>query len=105
MFQLHSTEDVLAETLYRLRRKYQKWDGGQITRLRARIIDVLAELVEDYDVGIPYDGRDPNDRHVHAAAVASRADMLLTADGGLRTSRLLTRCLTPFIAVMTCLSS
>lgn len=27
MFQLHSTEDVLAETLYRLRRKYQKWVG------------------------------------------------------------------------------
>lgn len=85
MFQLHSTEDVLAETLYRLRRKHPKWDGGQISRLRSRIIDVLDELVEDYNVEIPYDGSDPNDRHVHSAAVASHADILLTADGGFAT--------------------
>ncbi|MBK5237835.1 MAG: hypothetical protein JJE28_01840 [Actinomycetales bacterium] len=31
---------------------------------------------------IQYNGSDPNDLHVHAAAAASHADILLTADGG-----------------------
>ena len=82
MFQLHSTEDVLAETLYRLRRKNPAWDGGQITRLRESLVENLDEILTDFDATVAYDGSDPNDRHVHAAAVSCSADILLTNDTG-----------------------
>jgi predicted nucleic acid-binding protein len=82
MFQIHTTEDVLAETAYRLRRSNPTMPGGVITDLRAKITSSIDELVGDFDATIPYTGADPDDRHVHAAAVASRADILLTEDGG-----------------------
>ena len=79
-FQVHSTEDVLNETLYKLRRKNSAWSGGQISRLRKKLEENIDEIVLDYTMDIPYNGSDPNDRHVHAAAAASHADILLTAD-------------------------
>ena len=82
MFQLHSTEDVLAEVVYRLRRAYPDRNGVETTRLRSVFEQNLDELVSDFDTSIEYHGSDPNDRHVHAAAVAGRSDILLTADYG-----------------------
>lgn len=82
MFQIHTTEDVLAETEYRLRRNNPTMLGGVITDLRKKITDSIDELVGDYDATIPYGGPDPHDRHVHAAAIASHAHILLTNDAG-----------------------
>jgi hypothetical protein len=82
MFQLHTTQDVIAETLHSLRRAHPRWDGGKITSIHKKIQQVIDEIVEEYDGSVTYYGTDPDDRHVHAAAVASRADILLTDDPG-----------------------
>lgn len=83
MFQLYTSEDVIAETLSKLRDNNPRWDGGQTTRIRAAIIEVFDELVDDFDGKIDYSGSDPHDFHVHAAAIAANAEILLTCDGGL----------------------
>jgi len=46
------------------------------------VLAAMDELVEDFDATGPYTGRDPDDRHVHAAAEACRAHILLTEDLG-----------------------
>jgi predicted nucleic acid-binding protein len=84
MFQISTTEDVVAETISKLRDKYPRWDGRQTTRVREDIIEVFDEMVPDFDGSIDYSGKDPGDFHVHAAAVACKADILLTCDGALR---------------------
>ena len=83
MFQLHTTEDVLAETIRSLRRRFPMMNGRSMGEVRARIVESIDELVVDFDASIAYTGKDPNDRHVHAAAVASQADILLTIDKNL----------------------
>lgn len=83
MFQLHTSEDVLAETIRTMRRLHPDASGGATTRLRAAILGSIDELVEEFDASITYAGTDPDDRHVHAAAVACRAHILLTEDRGL----------------------
>lgn len=77
---VHYTEDILAETVYRLRREHPRWSGGQITRLRDGIAATLeGGRVEDFVVdGNPLP--DVHDGHVHAAAVACRAHVVLTDD-------------------------
>lgn len=82
MFIVMATEDVLAETIYRLRRRYPDWDGGQISRIREALIKNLDELVEEFPIRDDYLGIDPNDVHVHSAAVAASAHILLTSDSG-----------------------
>lgn len=81
MFVAVSTEDVLAEAIYRLRRKYPAWDGGQISRIRDALVRNLDELIEDFPIRDDLAGIDPNDIHVHSAAVAGNANMLITSDG------------------------
>ena len=83
MFQLHSTDDVVAETVRSLRRRFPLMRGLQMGHVKEQILASLDEIVPDFDPSIPYAGKDPNDRHVHAAAVAARADILLTSDRGL----------------------
>lgn len=83
MFRIFTTEDVIAETLARLRDNNPRWDGGQITRIRDAIVEVFDEIVDDFDGSIDYQGVDPQDFHVHAGAVAAEADILLTCDSGL----------------------
>jgi len=83
MFLLFTSEDVIAETLSRLRDNHPRWDGGQTTRIRAAIIEVFDDVVLDFDGSVEYQGSDPNDFHVHAAALAAGADILLTCDNGL----------------------
>lgn len=83
MFQLYTSEDVIAETLSKLRDNHPRWDGGQTNRIRAGIIEVFDEVVQDFDGTMDYQGLDPHDFHVHAAAIAAKADILLTCDKGL----------------------
>lgn len=83
MFQLYTSEDVIAETVARLRDNNPRWDGAQTSRVRANIVQVFDGVVEDFDGSVAYEGSDPNDFHVHAATLAARADILLTSDHGL----------------------
>lgn len=80
IFQVHTSEDVLAETLYHWRKHSPRMEGGVITMRLSQMRDVLDEIVEDYPGDAPFDGKDEGDYHVHAAALASRADVLLTAN-------------------------
>lgn len=82
MFSVLSTEDVLAETMYRLRRNRRDLDGGVIYDLRAKFEEAIDEILKDFQGDIEYQGADPDDKHVHAAAVAGDADYLLTEDRG-----------------------
>lgn len=84
MFQLHTTEDVIAEVMVTLRRRHPLIVGRALATVRRHIVESIDEVVEDFDpAAVAYVGEDPNDRHVHAAAVASQADILLTTDQGL----------------------
>lgn len=88
MFQLHTTEDVLAEALYTLRRNRKDADGGETVHIRQAILNSIDEVLADFDGSVTYSGADPDDRHVHAAAVACQADVLLTEDKGFEESDL-----------------
>jgi len=82
MFTVHATEDILAETIYRLRRNHPDAPGSLTSRIQDRIRSNLDERVSDYTVDGSYPGTDKDDAHVHAAAVASGAGFLVTADTG-----------------------
>lgn len=78
LFQVHTTEDVLAETAYHWRKRSPRMEGGVITKRLAQVRGALDEVVKDFPGDCPFDGTDEGDYHVHAAALASRADVLLT---------------------------
>ncbi len=82
MFQLHTTEDVFAEVFRTIRKKNPRLDGGAITRIRHQLVTSFDELIEDFDGSTPFPGRDEGDIHVHAAAVASKAHIVLSSDNG-----------------------
>jgi predicted nucleic acid-binding protein len=83
VFAVFWSEDVLAEVLRNLRREHPDWDGRQIVAVREKIAGTFeVGLVVDFVVDGSYAGGDPHDAHVHAAAVACGADLLLTCDVG-----------------------
>jgi predicted nucleic acid-binding protein len=80
-FAVYWTEDVLAELIYHLRREHPDWPGSRITTIRDRMADTFeAGRVDDFTVDDSYAGKDAHDAHVHAAAVACDADVLVTCD-------------------------
>lgn len=82
-YTVYWTEDILAETLYRLRRRHPTWSGGKVTDVRNKITGWLeGGRVDDFTIDGSFAGTDRDDQHVHAAAVACRADIVLTADKG-----------------------
>ncbi len=81
MFTLASTEDILAETIHSIRRRYPHMAGGVMARTRELITQTLDEMIRDYPVG-DFPGADINDSHVHGAAVHAQVDILLTNDTG-----------------------
>lgn len=73
------TEDILAETLANIRKDRTDLEGGQIAHIREQIIEVFpGGQVRDY--ASTYALPDPKDSHVHGAAVAGDADILLTSN-------------------------
>ncbi|WP_026455043.1 PIN domain-containing protein [Saccharomonospora iraqiensis] len=83
LYTVHWTEDILAEVLYRLRRRHPDWNGQKTNAIRRRIAETFeGGRVEDFVVDGSFQGSDPDDRHVHAAALACAADIVLTGDDG-----------------------
>ena len=83
MFQTYWTEDIMAELCYHLRKNNPDWDGALITRLRDKIVESLeGGRVDDFTVDGSFPGSDPDDQHVHAAAIECNADIVLTMDRG-----------------------
>ncbi|MFC6088217.1 PIN domain-containing protein [Saccharothrix lopnurensis] len=83
IYTVYWTEDVLAEAIYHLRRRHPDWPGARITSMR----DLIAKTfeggrVDDFTIDDSFFGGDGDDRHVHAAAVACQADLILTSDNG-----------------------
>lgn len=81
MFVIACSRDVIVEALNTLRNQHPKWPGSATTQLMDVFMDAF-DIVDDFDADIAYSGADPDDRHVHAAAVASRAGFLVTDDRG-----------------------
>ncbi len=72
------TEDILAETVFNLRRDHPKWEGGQIANIVETIKKIFPEeghRVRDYNFA---ESKDECDGHVKGAAIAGNADILLT---------------------------
>ncbi|MFB1427003.1 MAG: hypothetical protein DI613_17740 [Kocuria rhizophila] len=78
MFQLHITQDIQAEAIRALRRIHPRREGGAIRDRVEKISEVMDEMVDDFPGTLPFTGEDEGDYHVHAAAVAGRADLVLT---------------------------
>lgn len=74
VFQVTCTEDVLAEVLHNLRRNYPRWPGEKIHRRCDLMRNVIDEVLRGFPGDLAFSGRDPDDYHVHAAAVSAGAD-------------------------------
>lgn len=82
MYTLHSSPDVLLEVGRTYRKHFPRATGAQVTRVLDQLRDNLDELVPDFDGTLEWEGEDEHDYHVHAATIASGADILLTSDRG-----------------------
>ncbi len=79
LFAVYWTEDILAETIYRLRRNHPTWPGGMITTIHDKLRKAFeGGRVDDFEIDGSFPGKDQFDQHVHAAALACGAHILLT---------------------------
>ncbi|OZG61770.1 PIN domain-containing protein [Bifidobacterium lemurum] len=81
-FDLYSSEDVFAETVYHLRRNNPTISGDRVAAALSQMRE-LVTIVPSYNCEEEqsrYLGADANDLHLHAATVASDCDVLLTND-------------------------
>lgn len=78
MFQIHTTEHVIAEVLANKLKKHPTAQGNLISSHVKQIRACLDEIVEDFSGKAAFTGADIHDYHVHAAAIACRADIILT---------------------------
>jgi len=85
MFTLAGTCDILAETVYSIRRKRPDMTGGQISRIDKLIRENLDEMIEEFEPH-EFPGSDIDDSHVHSAAISAKVDIVLTADAGWATA-------------------
>lgn len=82
LFQLHTSWDVINEAGTRLRDEHPEWDGEGISSLMSKVQDIFDEIIEVFPGGKVAGMADSGDWHVHHAAEASRADILLAQDSG-----------------------
>lgn len=80
MFQLHTTPDVLYETLAAWRDLHPDADGRKVPQLEAHLRKMVDEVLLDFPGDVKFGGRDSGDRHVKAAADHCRADILLSGN-------------------------
>lgn len=81
MFQLHSTIDVISDAVSAWREGHPDAAGHATRDLHDKARAFIDEILIDFDATVEFSGSDPNDRHVHAAALASGAAVLLTDNG------------------------
>lgn len=85
LYELCWTEDILAEVIYSYRRKNPTIGGGVITTIHDKIAKSLeGGRIDDFRIDGSFPGSDPNDQHVHAAALAGGVAYLITKDGGFK---------------------
>lgn len=82
MFTVASSNDVIAEVLYSIRRKKSGGPGHLTSNVKEKIEASLDELVRDFPAGMVFPGDDTHDTHVYAASIACGADYLVTDDAG-----------------------
>ncbi|MCI9888571.1 PIN domain-containing protein [Micrococcales bacterium 31B] len=81
LFTVCWTEDILAETIYSIRRSYPHLEGGALSALRERVESAFADgRIRDYRPDPGFSRTDINDAHVHAAAIACDASYVVTND-------------------------
>ena len=78
MYTMLWTRDIQAETIRVMRRRHPTLAGTTIERRLKMLEDVIDEMVVYPDMDYGFTGADSGDFHVHAAAVAGRANYLLT---------------------------
>jgi predicted nucleic acid-binding protein len=82
MFQIHTSWDVINEAGDKLRNAHPEWPGGAISSLMKKIQEIFDEIITVYPGGQVEGIADEGDWHVHHAAEACHADILLTEDTG-----------------------
>lgn len=79
-FQIHTSEDVCAEVIANMRKKAPQ-APGHVTRRRLELMRCnVDEVLDGFPGNSPFSGRDKHDYHIHAGALASRADLILTSN-------------------------
>lgn len=78
MFRLHASEDVLVEAQRTWRRNNPRRSGAAAHRFRTTVEQNLDEVIQEFPSDLDFQGRDPHDYHVHAAALHMRAHYLVT---------------------------
>ena len=78
MFQLHATEDVFVEALHATRKRYPRAPGTLLEDRMEKIRACVDEVLPTFPGDLTFTGSDEGDYHVHAAAIPSRADVILT---------------------------
>lgn len=82
MFTVVSSNDVIAEVLYRLRKNNSGGPGHLTGNVKETLERSLDEVVRDFPAGTVFPGDDEHDVHVHAATKECGADYLITDDQG-----------------------
>lgn len=80
MFSVVTSIDVLAEVLANYRKNYPTADGNIVNAIKRHISDCCDDVVYDYACDIDTPVKDEYDIHVHAAALAADAKILVTSD-------------------------
>ena len=82
MFVLFSSEDSITEVLYNMRRKNPQANGEYTGRRQGLLRKSLDDVVDAFPGEVDFPGKDVNDHHVHAAALACNASYLIADDRG-----------------------
>jgi FAD/FMN-containing dehydrogenase len=85
LFTVVSSNDVIAEALYSIRRNKPLAPGHATARPKEIIESALDDIVRDFPAGASFPGGDRHDVHVHAAATACNASYVITSDKGFHT--------------------
>lgn len=81
LFDVRWTEDVIAETLYHLRKKHPFWDDAQVGGVRERIEATYPHgRITGFSVDRSLAYEDDHDAHLHAAAEHGRVSYVVSDD-------------------------
>lgn len=81
LFSVSWTEDIMAETLYNLRKEHPLWADEQIGGMRRRLEKTFTGgQIAGYEIDATLHYPDVCDAHVHAAAVHGGVDIVVTAN-------------------------